>query len=111
MLEKALVEQYASKLSQMKEVIAQRVSAISADKSRASGPIHPDFEEQAVDLQNNEVLDGIEDIDRNELNLISKALNKIQAGSFGDCEQCGEVISQKRLDAVPYAEKCIKCSS
>lgn len=111
MLEKAVVEQYQNKLSQMREVIAKRVVSIEKDKNKVSGPINPDFQEQAVDLQNNEVLDGIEEIDRQELNLISKALNKIDAGVFGECEECGEAISQKRLDAVPYAEKCIKCSA
>lgn len=111
MLEKAVVEKYQGKLSEMKNLIEGRVAAIHQDKSKVAGPINPDFEEQAVDLQNNEVVDGIENHDLSELNLISKALSKINAGSFGDCEECGEVISQKRLDALPYAEKCIKCSS
>ncbi len=40
---------------------------------------------------------------------INKALEKIEKGTFGVCERCGEDISVKRLEARPVAEMCIKC--
>lgn len=40
---------------------------------------------------------------------INKALEKIEKGTFGVCERCGEDISVKRLDARPVAELCINC--
>ena len=39
------------------------------------------------------------------------ALQKIEQGSFGLCERCGEKISKKRLEAVPYARYCINCKA
>jgi len=43
------------------------------------------------------------------LDKINKALVKIDDGSFGVCEECGEEISVKRLEARPETTLCIKC--
>lgn len=111
MFEQVVVEKFQGKLMEMKGVLEGRLAAIHKDKSKSEGPLNPDFQEQAVDLQNNEVLDEIDNIDHKELMLVNKALAKIEAGSYGSCESCEEEISQKRLDALPYADKCINCSS
>jgi DnaK suppressor protein len=47
--------------------------------------------------------------DRRLLREVVQALQKIDAGGFGDCERCGEVISDKRLEALPFARYCITC--
>ena len=43
------------------------------------------------------------------LDKIEKALRKIEDGSFGTCEECGEEISIKRLEARPETTLCIRC--
>ena len=43
------------------------------------------------------------------MNDISKAIEKIEKGTYGVCEKCGKEISQKRLEAFPAAKLCIKC--
>ena len=43
------------------------------------------------------------------LDKITKALAKIEDGSFGTCEECSEEISVKRLEARPETTLCIKC--
>ena len=43
------------------------------------------------------------------LDKIEKALKKIEDGSFGICEECGEEISVKRLEARPETTLCIRC--
>jgi DnaK suppressor protein len=43
------------------------------------------------------------------LDKIEKALRKIEDGSFGICEECGEEISIKRLEARPETTLCIRC--
>jgi DnaK suppressor protein len=43
------------------------------------------------------------------LDKIQKALEKIDAGSFGVCDDCGERISVKRLEARPETTLCIRC--
>jgi DnaK suppressor protein len=40
---------------------------------------------------------------------IDECLRKIQEGTYGICEECGEEISQKRLNVIPTATLCIDC--
>jgi DnaK suppressor protein len=40
---------------------------------------------------------------------VVSALQRIDAGSFGSCERCGDEISEKRLEALPFARHCIGC--
>jgi len=40
---------------------------------------------------------------------IARALRKIEEGSYGICEKCGQQLSFDRLEAVPYARFCLKC--
>jgi RNA polymerase-binding transcription factor DksA len=41
---------------------------------------------------------------------IEAALERIEAGTFGRCEDCGQPIPKRRLDAAPYAAVCIACA-
>lgn len=47
--------------------------------------------------------------DRRLLRAVVLALQKIEDGSYGSCERCGEAIAEKRLDALPFARHCITC--
>ncbi len=42
---------------------------------------------------------------------IDRALAKIDAGTYGTCEQCGQAIPKARLKALPYATLCVSCKS
>ncbi|MEE8451901.1 MAG: TraR/DksA family transcriptional regulator [Thermoguttaceae bacterium] len=45
------------------------------------------------------------------LSLIETSLERIEEGSYGQCEECGVKIPKTRLNAVPYASMCVKCAS
>jgi len=47
--------------------------------------------------------------ERHLMNKIEHALRKIDEGSYGECEECEEPISTKRLQARPEAPLCIQC--
>ena len=47
--------------------------------------------------------------ERTVLQEIEQALNRIEAGRYGECLQCGGPIQKKRLEAVPWARHCIPC--
>ena len=46
-----------------------------------------------------------------QLREIDAALQRIEEGSYGDCERCDEAINPRRLDADPTARLCIDCAS
>lgn len=51
----------------------------------------------------------IRDRERKLVNKIREALERIDDGSFGICEECGEEISEGRLKARPVTTLCINC--
>lgn len=42
---------------------------------------------------------------------IDRALQKIEDGNYGICEQCGQAIPDARLQALPYAALCVTCKA
>ena len=45
------------------------------------------------------------------LDQIEAALQRIEDGSYGECETCGVKIPKSRLEAIPYAAQCVGCAS
>jgi DnaK suppressor protein len=45
------------------------------------------------------------------LEQIEAAIERIENGSYGDCETCGAKIPKSRLEAIPYAAQCVRCAS
>ena len=41
---------------------------------------------------------------------IEFALQKLREGTYGNCESCGEEISERRLQALPWAQLCLGCA-
>ncbi len=56
-----------------------------------------------------EMLINMSSGDREVLKNIDEALDKIKNATFGSCEECGQDIGEKRLEAIPYAKKCMNC--
>jgi DnaK suppressor protein len=40
---------------------------------------------------------------------VENALRRLALGTFGVCEMCDEAIPVARLQALPYATRCVKC--
>ena len=74
-------------------------------------PLDDDWEEQAVDLADDEALEGVDDVLRAEIQQIRLALLRIKNGTYGTCAKCGNEIRKERLEARPIATRCIDCAS
>lgn len=68
-----------------------------------------DLGDQATTAYTREFLFELGNGDRRLLKEVATALKKIDEGSFGACERCGEPIAEKRLEALPFARYCIDC--
>lgn len=90
------------------EELEARLKKIKKD---VTAPHSADSSEQAQERENDEVLDGIALTTEEELKLVYRALNRNQAGEYGICEKCHSKIDDKRLDAIPEAEYCIRCAA
>ena len=70
----------------------------------------PDWTERATELENDEVLEGLDEMTLREIEQIRSALKRIESGSYGTCSACGRPIGTERLVAVPSAITCVACT-
>ncbi|WP_439136227.1 TraR/DksA family transcriptional regulator [Pseudomaricurvus sp.] len=88
--------------------LSQRLSALEIDLHQQH---HPDWQEQAQERENDEVLERIACQTAQELLQIHNVLQKLGNHTYGVCSHCGEFIGRQRLKAMPAAELCIRCAS
>ena len=65
----------------------------------------------AVANHGKELAKQIEGVNNKRLLGINHALVRARKGEHNDCEECGSLIGDKRLDAVPWATLCVSCQS
>ena len=103
------------KITQRQEQITARIKELTAHMQKLSDdldqPLPAHLEDQAIDLEDDEVLSGLGRAHEQEVRLLNDALKRIADGSYGICQKCGGDISPKRLDAVPYAMVCRHCAA
>ena len=65
----------------------------------------------ATEERNREISLILSDRDREKLQAIEEALDRIEGGTYGVCESCGDEIAQERLDAMPFTRLCLTCQA
>jgi len=68
-----------------------------------------DLGDMAVESYTKELIFGKSSGDRQTLQLIQEALDRIEEGTYGICTNCEQPIQPKRLEAVPWTRLCIQC--
>jgi len=66
----------------------------------------PEYEEGAQTELADYTLSSLMESQRTELRLIDAALARLDAGTYGECLDCGEPIPRERLEALPFATRC-----
>ena len=117
-LAKSTVERFKKRLEEEKERLEEliedyerelevaRMTESSSDRSPDPG----NAEASSMKLEYAKELS----IEQNTLDLLGKvnhALERIEAGKYGNCERCGEAIPVERLDVLPYATLCVECAA
>ena len=54
---------------------------------------------------------GLDRVLYGQLQEVESALDRLNAGEYGACAECGTSISSKRLQALPWATHCVDCKS
>ena len=101
------VEEFRARLVARREELTRRLTGIEADLD-AEAP--RDFEDRATEREGDEVLEDLGSAGLSEIRMIDAALQRVADGEFGICVNCGEDISEARLDAVPHAARCRNCA-
>jgi RNA polymerase-binding transcription factor DksA len=100
--------------SEFKTMLETRLGELDARvhkiEDRLDDPVSKDWEDQAVEREDFEVLEDLGKSGMKEMEMIRAALGRIEDGSYGECAKCGDDISDERLRAVPTAVFCRNCA-
>lgn len=111
-------------LAELKGILLKEKAELEEDLARIARPIEPktgdyetNFDEVGTDREDNtteveEYTDNlpVEMTLEKKLKDVIDALEKIEKGTYGTCENCGKEIDLERLKANPSARTCIKCN-
>ena len=98
------------RLLELKQEYENRVANTEKHLLHRDEPVSQDFAEQAVELENEEVVERLDEEAKHELALVNAALKRLENGEYGRCESCGSEINKSRLEALPHTAKCIHCA-
>ena len=97
------------KLLREREGLGKLVEEVESEISGLEGPLPIERLEQAQLEENRAVLTGLDEQERAALREITRALGRMESGSYGLCEACGRPISLARLHANPRVAVCLQC--
>src|SRR6516164_5900893 len=112
------IDAYRKKLLALRERFGEDATqlqdeALRASEGEASGnlshvPIH--MADLGTDSFEQEFTLGLLENDEQKLKEIDAALERIEQGTFGRCEECRKDLSKERLKALPYTRYCVECA-
>jgi len=109
-------QQSTAMKARLRERATQLRGEIQHTLERSSDETHARIAEQVRDTEDDSFSNLIVDVnlaeidrDADELRRIDSALARINEGSYGQCETCGQEIPAARLQAEPTALRCLQC--
>lgn len=91
-----------AKRVELRSKLRSEIETLVVPGSAAPEDLAPVFHDQFVAIH----LNGI---DFAQLRQVDDALWRLDNGEYGVCMDCGEPVSDRRLDAIPWANRCISC--
>ncbi len=88
-----------------------QLRALNADEERTlHDSIEPDWPDRAAVSTGTELVHGLAERERREIEEIDAALRRIADGVYGRCDKCGHAVGRQRLFALPEARRCAMCA-
>jgi DnaK suppressor protein len=103
------MEKYRRLLEQKMNGLSTELAKTRDAEEETTEESTQDIADKAVSSYTREFLYSLSDTDRNTLLQIDEALGRIGDGTYGFCQNCGQSMSEKRLNAVPWAPHCVDC--
>ncbi len=88
--------------SELQANLRAKLETLAAQVGEAAEDLAPVYHDQFVALQFNQ-------LDSMQLKLVDAALKRLDSKDYGVCLECGDPISGRRLEAIPWAVRCITC--
>jgi DnaK suppressor protein len=108
-MDKKKLETFKKRLEERQQSLRKTVSRTEEDGRIADQDSAQDIADRAASSYTKEFLFSQSNNERQLLQMVETALQRIREGDFGECVNCGNEINVKRLEAVPWARYCIEC--
>lgn len=108
-MDKKKLDTFKKRLEERQQALRKTVSRTEEDGRIADQDSAQDVADRAANSYTKEFLFSQSNNDRQLLNMVETALQRIREGTFGECVNCGNEINSKRLEAVPWTRYCIEC--
>lgn len=108
-LTKKEMEKYRRLLDDKKSSLSAEIAKTRSAEEETTEESTQDIADKAVSSYTREFLYSLTDGERNTLLYIDDALARIEEGNYGLCLNCGQLMTEKRLNAVPWAPYCLDC--
>jgi len=110
-LDKRTRERFKKLLLKEREEIIGDVKQIYESSQEVGQDGIQDIGDEAANVYNKQILLTLNENERMRLKEVDEALDRIKAGMYGVCEECGEPIGLKRLEVKPVAKYCVPCKT
>lgn len=97
------LEDRRKQLETRRKYLVMRLEGIEEELDE---PANPDWDENAAESEQDEVLEDLGVHGQEEIKAIDAALKRIEDGTYGYCVVSGEKISEERLDLLPHTPFC-----
>jgi DnaK suppressor protein len=91
-----------AKKAELSSSMRTKLDTLAGPGDAALEDLAPVFHDQFIALR-------INSLDHFQLKLIDAALARIDSEEYGVCADCGDAISGRRLEAIPWAARCVAC--
>ena len=108
-MDKKVLARFKKMLLKEREQIVGEVKQIDESSKEMGQDGIQDIGDEAANIYNKQVLLSLNENERKSLQEVDEALDRIENGTYGICEECGGVIGLKRLEARPVAKYCVPC--
>ncbi len=108
--QKKLIDSLAEELHRKRAALLGEVAGAEKDLQTITQEREAEMEESAQKERISTILDRLDDRQRQQLEEIDDALQRIASGDYGKCADCGEPIPVARLRAVPMTQFCMECA-
>ncbi|HEB71102.1 MAG TPA: TraR/DksA family transcriptional regulator [Nitrospirae bacterium] len=108
-MDKDSAARFRKTLISLKGQLAGDHERIVGASSEEFGADMPDINDEASRTMSRRILLEIGDKNFDAINQVNDALDRIEKGEYGICEECEDSIPVKRLELLPFAKYCVEC--
>jgi RNA polymerase-binding transcription factor DksA len=101
---------YSRAKSRLRKHLSELKARAAGIESELAQPMSADSEEQAVEAEDDEILEYQDDALHREMKAVRLAITRINLGVYGRCTWCGGQIGLARLAVMPTTTQCIDCA-